>query len=351
MIINVKYKAQLPNVTGNQNDSVFCIENGIYYRISSITKRPILNEKVSVTTSIQPSQPLVTEFAEIGSIRVDSTSNKIYVCANNSDTENIIWKDITSEVTHANITLKDSGTYSDGGHTNLIPRVVSTSNPNITDSSYKIGTIWINTSSDTVFIITDNTENNAVWNEYAKRQIISDSIDMFGYVRYNYGDIVTYNNKTYFCIAEYVTSNVTPLVDTLKWKDVSTGFSTWSVSSNYVLHDIVKHNNEKYICIENRTAISNTPSPHDDTTHWLKMNYETEWIQRLSTCCVKKTILLSNVNSNNIFTFQFTGKIQEYSLGNITLSVIDVVENTSVTVMCSTPYRYNGEVTFKMIIN
>lgn len=228
MIINVNLKSDLPNITGNVGDIVYCKENGLFYKISVTTNRPIVGDKTSVETT----PPTSTSYAEVGTIRVDSTSNKIYVCANNSDTQNVVWKDVSVD------------------DTNLVPRITSTSNPTLTESAYKIGTIWINTSSDTVFILVDNTENNAIWNEYTKKsRIVSNSIIL-----------VNENMNT-------------------------------------------------------------------------------------------KTISLSNITSDSIVHFQFTGNIQEYVIADITLSVIDIVENTSVTVMAFTPNRYNGEITFKIIIN
>lgn len=249
MIITVKTKQQLSSVTARTSDIVYCIENNTYYTISPYDNRTFIESDTSVKTVVSIGSPTTSDNGEIGTIRVDKTANKIYIATDTDDTTTV-WKDITSEVTHTNITQKDSGTYNDGGHTNLIPRVISTSNPTNTDSSYKIGTIWINTSSDTIFILVDNTENNAIWNEYNKKyQVISDEI--------------TLNNEN--------------------------------------------------------------------------MNV--------------KIISLSSVTSNNIFTFQFMGNIQEYVIADIKLSVIEIVENTSVTIMAFTPNRYNGNITFKMVIN
>lgn len=357
MIINVPLKSQLSSLIARSVDSVFCMENGVTYRVSPIDNHPIVDNNLPVITSVQTTAPTTTSYSEVGTVRVNSTTNDVYICTNNSDSQNVIWKNTTQELNHTNFTNKDDNY--DGGHTYLVPRLVKTINPTLTDSSYKVGTIWVNTSSDTIFICTDNATDNAIWNEYNKKyQVISDTIDMFEYVRYNYSDIVTYNNKTYFCITEYVTSDITPLVDTTKWKDVTTGFTTWSVSTSYVLHDIVKFQNEKYICIENRTAtqnamlIYNTPSPPTDNTHWLKIDYETEWIPRLPTCYVQKTVLSSSINSNTIFTFQFNGSdIQSYIISGITLNVISIIDNTSFVVCVFAPDGYYGEVAFKVIMN
>lgn len=248
MIINVPLKSQLSSLIARSVDTVFCIENGVTYRVSPIDNHPIVDNNLPVITSVQSTAPTTTSYSEVGTVRVNSTTNDVYICTNNSDSQNVIWKNITQELNHTNFTNKDDDY--DGGHTYLVPRLVKTINPTLTDSDYKVGTIWINTSSDVIFILVDNTVNNAVWNEYSKKyRIVSDSIIL-----------VNENMNT-------------------------------------------------------------------------------------------KTISLSNINSNSIVHFQFTGNIQEYVIADITLSVIDIVENTSVTVMAFTPNRYNGEITFKIIIN
>lgn len=42
-------------------------------------------------------------------------------------------------------------------------RVLSTSDPTVTDDSYNIGTVWINTSTGKFYVCTDNTSSAAVW--------------------------------------------------------------------------------------------------------------------------------------------------------------------------------------------
>jgi hypothetical protein len=249
MIINVNLKSDVPNVTGRYGDSVYCAENGIFYKISDVTKRPIINDNLSVTTSVQTTPPTLTSYSEVGTLRVNTSTNEIFICTNNSDTENVIWKNITQELNHNNFTNKDDNY--DGGHTYLVPRLVKTTNPSPTDDTYKVGTIWINTATDTIFICIDNTTDNAIWNEYSKKHtVVSDSITM------------------------------------------------------------------------NQTA------------------YET------------KVINIPSVTSDSIITFQFTGSNTEsYIVTGITLHVTNVVENTSVTVSAFAPDGYNGEVTFKMILN
>lgn len=56
------------------------------------------------------------------------------------------------------------------------PAVLKTTNPATSDSSYDIGSTWVNTSTNQVYIITNNTTNNAVW----KRLITTEDISGFG---------------------------------------------------------------------------------------------------------------------------------------------------------------------------
>ncbi len=44
-------------------------------------------------------------------------------------------------------------------------KLEKSTNPSSTDDNYKIGTVWVNTSTDVVFICVDNTASTAVWVE------------------------------------------------------------------------------------------------------------------------------------------------------------------------------------------
>lgn len=46
-----------------------------------------------------------------------------------------------------------------------------TSDPTSSDDSHDIGTLWVNTSTDTLFVCVDNTSANAVWKEVSYLQI------------------------------------------------------------------------------------------------------------------------------------------------------------------------------------
>lgn len=54
-------------------------------------------------------------------------------------------------------------------YASTLPAVLSTSNPAITDSSYDVGQTWINTTTKKIYVLVDNTTNNAVW-----RRVVTD---------------------------------------------------------------------------------------------------------------------------------------------------------------------------------
>ena len=51
--------------------------------------------------------------------------------------------------------------------------VNSTSNPSSSDDGLDLGTIWINTSNDFIFICVDNTSNNAIWEQLQTYNTVS----------------------------------------------------------------------------------------------------------------------------------------------------------------------------------
>lgn len=57
------------------------------------------------------------------------------------------------------------GTYGDGGHTNLVQLATSTSAPTVNADidSYKLGTVWVKTDDNTVYLCQNNTDGAAVW--------------------------------------------------------------------------------------------------------------------------------------------------------------------------------------------
>lgn len=57
------------------------------------------------------------------------------------------------------------GTYTDGGHANLVQLTTSTSAPTTSsdDTAYKLGTVWVKTNSDELYMCQNNTTGAAVW--------------------------------------------------------------------------------------------------------------------------------------------------------------------------------------------
>ena len=55
----------------------------------------------------------------------------------------------------------------------------STSNPSSSDDGFELGTIWVNTSTESIFICADNSTSNAIWNPLG-RGIVTISITTSG---------------------------------------------------------------------------------------------------------------------------------------------------------------------------
>ncbi len=64
--------------------------------------------------------------------------------------------------------------------------VTSTSDPTSSDDGYNIGTVWVNTSNDFIFICVDNTSNNAIWKQ----------LQTYGHISIS-GTTTVSSNKTY----------------------------------------------------------------------------------------------------------------------------------------------------------
>ena len=77
-----------------------------------------------------------------------------------------VLKDANIEITDVNgyFTATDLESLLDELYLEKAGVTTSTSDPSSSDDSYEIGTIWVNTSSDVIFICTDNTSSNAIWN-------------------------------------------------------------------------------------------------------------------------------------------------------------------------------------------
>jgi len=63
-------------------------------------------------------------------------------------------------------------------YASAIPAVIKTTNPATSDSSYDVGTTWINNTLNQAYIIYDNTPNNAVWKRIITSEDVSGAGDM-----------------------------------------------------------------------------------------------------------------------------------------------------------------------------
>lgn len=81
---------------------------------------------------------------------------------------------------------------------NKVDRISSTSAPTATDDSYQVGAVWVNTTSDTVYVLVDNTPTSAVWMDVSSletediQDIVGDMVDS----NTETGISVTYNDAT-----------------------------------------------------------------------------------------------------------------------------------------------------------
>ena len=70
------------------------------------------------------------------------------------------------------------GPYNDGGHSNLMNCVTKTTDPTVSDDSslYKLGTKWINTTTQEEFTLMDSTIGSAIWVSTGSKAAIKYSI-------------------------------------------------------------------------------------------------------------------------------------------------------------------------------
>jgi hypothetical protein len=71
---------------------------------------------------------------------------------------------------------------------NKVPRIDATSAPGASDDGYNVGAIWVNTSTDDIYVCVDNTSSNAIWTNLSS----NDEEDIQDIV----GAMVSGNNET-----------------------------------------------------------------------------------------------------------------------------------------------------------
>lgn len=118
------------------------------------------------THSISDNELAALELAQLGNIIIVNNGTYGYI-----DTPIIAKSTFNSKLvgggasTSSHLLLSDinGGAFGDGGHSALVSKIESASDPTVSDSSYKLGTIWINTTSKTLFTLSDNTSGAAIW--------------------------------------------------------------------------------------------------------------------------------------------------------------------------------------------
>src|SRR6056297_89917 len=64
-----------------------------------------------------------------------------------------------------------------------VDRIESAAAPTATDDSYQVGAVWVNTTSDTVYVLVDNTSGSAIWMDVSSlevediQDIVGDMVD------------------------------------------------------------------------------------------------------------------------------------------------------------------------------
>jgi len=112
---------------------------------------------------------------QLGSIWVDEVTEIPYCLVNNTP-GNARWVNIaqggTGTSDHLGLTNLDAGVYGTGNHTNMAQRISTNRDPGVNDDAVNtggigvnllIGTVWVNTDTDIVYILADNTTGAAVW--------------------------------------------------------------------------------------------------------------------------------------------------------------------------------------------
>lgn len=79
-----------------------------------------------------------------------------------------------------------------------VDRIQSASSPTVTDDDYQIGAVWVNTTSDTIFVLVDNTQGAAIWMDVSSLETEDIQDIVGGMVSGNTetGIVVEYNDTT-----------------------------------------------------------------------------------------------------------------------------------------------------------
>ena len=132
--------------------------------------------------------------------------------------------------------------------TNKVDRVQSASAPTVTDDAadgYQVGTVWINTTSDTVYVLVDNTTGSAVWMDVSslEPEDIQDIVGDMVSGNTEQGIAVTYNdttNKLDFTVS--TATNTVLGIASFDSADFDVAAGAVSIKDNSITVDYLAHN-------------------------------------------------------------------------------------------------------------
>jgi len=167
--------------------------------------------------------------------------------ANNSAWVNILQAQYLS-VTDANgyFTASDVEGVLNELFENKVDRIESTTAPTATDDSYQVGAVWVNTTSDTVYVLVDDTSGSAIWMDVSSLETedIQDIVGAMVSGNSENGIVVTYddvNGKLDFVVATATNSTLGIASFDSADFDVNAGavsIKDQSITVDYLAHDI-----------------------------------------------------------------------------------------------------------------
>jgi len=149
---------------GTQSPTYVAVMNTALY--SSLAAA---NTAINAGTIQGPTNALFSiELCQLGYIVVRTTTGPIYSIEQvtvQKNTFNAKYVGGTTSGSHLLLSDLTAGTYTDGGHGSLVQLNSTASAPTINSdvTAYKLGTVWVRTDTDDVYMCQNNTDGNAVW--------------------------------------------------------------------------------------------------------------------------------------------------------------------------------------------
>lgn len=129
---------------------------------------------------------------------------------------------------------------------NKVDRIESATSPTGTDDGYQVGAVWVNTTSDTVYVMVDDTQGAAIWMDVSSletediQDIVGDMVsgNVEGNITVTYDDP---NGKLDFAVATATNSTLGVASFNSADFDVTAGavsIKDQSITADYLAHDI-----------------------------------------------------------------------------------------------------------------